>query len=117
MKKWLSVLAVLGLMLGCILILSKCKHEAGQAYFNASVLEVKEGYVKVRCLEPFNSGIPVDEEFSVTTDVVSAKGVPEMHVGDDIRVVFDGQVMECDPLKLGIVYAIYLLDENGEVIP
>jgi len=25
--------------------------------------------------------------------------------------------MESDPLQIGTVYAIYLLDENGEVIP
>ena len=39
MKRWLSILAVLG----CIVALSGCKNEneAGQAYFNAkSVLEV-----------------------------------------------------------------------------
>ena len=33
------------------------------------------------------------------------------------RVVFNGDVMESDPLQIGTVYAIYLLDENGEVIP
>ena len=36
---------------------------------------------------------------------------------DNIRVVFNGDVMESDPLQIGTVYAIYLLDENGEVIP
>lgn len=29
---------------------------------------------------------------------------------------FNGEIMESDPLQLGTVYAIYLLDENGEVI-
>ena len=55
--------------------------------------------------------------FSVTKDVVSAEGVPELNVDDNIRVVFNGDVMESDPLQIGTVYAIYLLDENGEVIP
>ena len=38
MKRWLSILAVLG----CIVALSGCKNENGakQAYFNAKVLEV-----------------------------------------------------------------------------
>lgn len=31
-------------------------------------------------------------------------------------VTFNGEIMESDPLQLGTVYAIYLLDENGEVI-
>ena len=103
MKRWLSILAVLG----CIVALSGCKNEAEQAYFNAKVLEVNKEYVDVRCIEAFNSGISVDEEFSVTKDVVSAGGAPELKV----------DVMESDPLQIGTVYAIYLLDENGEVIP
>lgn len=112
-KTWLSVLVVFG----CIIALSGCKNEAGQVYFNARVLEVNKGYVDVRCSEAFNSGISVDEEFSVTTDVVSGKGAPELNVDDSIRVVFNGEIMESYPLQLGTVYAIYLLDENGEVIP
>lgn len=113
MKRWLSILAVFG----CIVALSGCENEKGQAYFNAKVLEVNKESVDVRCIEAFNSGISVDEEFSVTKDVVSAKGTPGLNVGDNIRVVFNGDVMERDPLKIGTVYAIYLLDENGEVIP
>ena len=70
MKRWLSILAVLG----CIVALPGCKNEAEQAYFNAKVLEVNKEYVDVRCIEAFNSGISVDEEFSVTKDVVSAGG-------------------------------------------
>lgn len=110
MKKLLSVLLV------CMITLSGCKNEKGQAYFNARVLEVNKEFVNVRCSEAFNSGISVDEEFSVTTDVVASKGTPEMNVDDNIRVVFNGEIMESDPLQLGTVYAIYLLDENGEVI-
>ncbi len=112
-KRWLSVLVVFI----CIITLSGCKNGKRQLYFNAIVLEVNKGYVDVRCSEAFNSGISVDEEFSVTTDVVSSKGVPKMNVDDNIRVVFNGEIMESYPLKLGTVYAIYLLDENGEVIP
>ena len=78
MKRWLSILAVLG----CIVALSGCKNEAEQAYFNAKVLEVNKEYVDVRCIEAFNSGISVDEEFSVTKDVVSAGGAPELNVDD-----------------------------------
>ena len=44
MKRWLSILAVLG----CIVALSGCKNEAEQAYFNAKVLEVNKEYVDVR---------------------------------------------------------------------
>lgn len=112
-KRWLSVLAVFC----CIIALSGCKNEAGQAYFNAKVLDVNKESIDVRCIEAFNSGISVDEEFSVTKDVVSTGGAPELNADDNIRVVFNGDVMESSPLQIGTVYAIYLLDENGEVIP
>lgn len=96
--------------------LSECENKKGQAYFNAKVLKINKKYVDVRCTETFNSGISVDEEISVMKDVVSSQRMPELNVGDNIRVVFNGDVMESDPLKIGTVYAIYLLDENGEAI-
>ena len=112
MKRLLSILVVFAYAIA----LSGCE-EKGQAYFNAKVLEINKEYVDVRCIETFNSVISVDEEFSVTKDVVSAKGAPELNVDDNTRVVFNGDVMGSDPLQIGTVYAIYLLDENGEVIP
>lgn len=121
MKRLLSLLFVLV----CMMTLFGCGKEPGeglvdekgQAYFNAIVLESNEGSVKVKCTEAFDSGISVDEEFSVSTNVIASKGAPEMTVGDKIRVVFNGEIMESYPLKLGTVFAIYLLNENGEVIP
>lgn len=111
--------------LACILAVTGCNKEPnegssdanGQTYFNAAVLELSDGSVKGTCTEPFDSGISVGAEFLVSTDTVEAAGAPELAIGDDIRVVFDGRVMESDPLQLGTVFAIYLLDDNGEVIP
>ena len=110
MKRWLSVLVVFS----CIIALFGCENGTikGQVYFNAQVLEVNKEYIKVRCVETFNSGISVDEEFSVTNSEV-----PELNVDDNIRVVFNGEIMESYPIQLGTIYAIYLLDENGEVLP
>lgn len=122
MKKMLSFVMVLA----CILTWIGCSREPNedlsdangrQAYFNATVLELSNGAVKVECTEPFDSGILIGEELSVSTDVVAASGAPELAIGDDIRVVFDGDVMESYPLQIGTVFAIYLLDENGEAIP
>ena len=46
--------------------------EKEQVYFDATVLEVKKKSIKVKCSESFDSGIPVDEEFSVTTNIVES---------------------------------------------
>lgn len=88
-----------------------------QSYFNASVLEVNDNSIMVECTKEFNSGITVGEKVSVATETVVAAAMPEMAIGDSIRVVFNGDVMESFPLQIGTVFSIYLLDETGEVIP
>lgn len=89
--------------------------EKEQVYFDATVLEVKKKSIKVKCSESFDSGIPVDEEFSVTTNIVESGELPDLNAGDHIRIVFDGIIKESYPLQLGNVFAIYLLDENGNL--
>lgn len=89
--------------------------EKEQVYFDATVLEVKKKSIKVKCSESFDSGIPVDEEFSITTNRVESGELPDLNAGDRIRIVFDGIIKESYPLQLGNVFAIYLLDENGNL--
>ena len=89
--------------------------EKEQVYFDATVLEVKKKSIKVKCSESFDSGIPVDEEFSVTTNRVESGELPDLNAGDHIRIAFDGIIKESYPLQLGKVFAIYLLDENGNL--
>lgn len=89
--------------------------EKEQVYFDATVLEVKKKSIKVKCSDSFDSGIPVDEEFSVTTNIVESSELPDLNAGDHIRIVFDGIIKESYPLQLGNVFAIYLLDENGNL--
>lgn len=84
-------------------------------YFNATVLEVYENSVLV---EPFK-----DEEIrensdkiSVNIEVISTNPVPKLKKGMEIRVVYNGVILESYPASLGGVFAIYELDKNGEVI-
>lgn len=118
MPKLLSLI----LAFSCFLGLSGCGNDpdtafGGQVYFNAAILELNDGSIEIECTEEFKSGISAGEKFSISTDVSAVSGTPEFAVGDNIRVVFDGIVMESYPLQIGTVFAIYLLDENGEVIP
>lgn len=112
MKKAFTLL----LAIACIFTLAGC-NEKGQSYFNAEVQEVNEGNLLVEITDNFNSGITIGEQAYVSTDVVAATGCPELAEGENIRVVFNGEVMETAPVKLGTVFAIYELDEQGEVIP
>ena len=88
----------------------------GQDYFDAVVVDILDGSLSVKCTACESGNISAGNEVTVPLNVVSASGVPDVAVGDSIRVVFDGSVMESYPLQLGAVYAIYLLDENGEVV-
>ena len=82
---------------------------------SAEVVEVHDNRITVRCLDITTGAITEGTELSVTTKVSSANEVPEMEVGDHIRVVFSG-VMETDPPRLQTVFSIWKVDENGEVL-
>lgn len=60
-------------------------------------------------------GVSEGNQVDVSTDVVSTNKVPEMKVGDTIRVVYK-DVKETYPLQLGEVFSIYAVDEDGNVI-
>ena len=111
MKKLFSFIIVL--ILVCILSLAGC--EKKQNYFNATVLEIHEDSILVECLDVTNGVVSQGEEVEVSTNVVSANGVPELEIGDNIRIVC-GEVTDSIPLKTEQVYAIYLLDEDENVI-
>lgn len=118
MKKIIS----LALVFVSLLSLVACGQEddgqidvKGQDYFNAEVLEVSENYILVECQDVTSGGVSEGSQVTVSLDVVVANGAPEIAVGDEIRVVFSG-VMESYPLKLQTVFAIYQLDEEGNVI-
>ena len=119
MKKYIVAL----LVFACIIVMACCSAKEpvgdppeanGQDYFNAEVVEVLDNRVSVRCLDITTGAITEGTELSVTTKVSSANEVPEMEVGDHIRVVFSG-VMETDPPRLQTVFSIWKVDENGEV--
>ena len=88
----------------------------GQEYFNAKVTEVYDNILEVKCLDVTSGAVGEGAMVHVQRNVASANAVPDVKVGDEIRVVFSGGVMESYPLQLGTVWAIYALDEDGNVI-
>lgn len=112
-KKFLAIFSILVILP----ILAGCK-ETEQKYnpcFNAKVLEVSEGYVLVEPLEG-EEILKSTDQICVSTDVVSKIEVPQMEAGTQIRVVYNGDIAESYPAQINTVFAIYLLDENGEAI-
>lgn len=81
----------------------------GNPYFNATVLEVSENSVLV---EPFEGST---ERKSADKIYLSLTGFPdnypEMKAGDEIRVVYNGQIAESYPAQINTVFAIYFLED------
>lgn len=107
------------LMIGCV----KCKVESGKTenYMNAVVDDVTEEGIKVVPIDNENVNSDKDiinaNSIIVNKNTISTDKLPELEKGDKIRIVYNGESVEEDPLKIEIVFAIYLLDEKGEVIP
>ena len=114
MKKSNSFVMIL--IFVCVLSLAGCQdNEKKQNYFNATILEIHEDSILVECLDVTNGVVSHGEEVEVSTNVVSADGLPEFEIGDNIRIVC-GEVNDSIPLEIEQVFAIYLLDEDGNVI-
>lgn len=119
-KKYFGVLFMTAVVLWGIMGCGKnsgeeVQEENGQDYFNAKVLEVYDSFLAVECLDVTTGTIMTGTEVHVSKKVSSTNAVPDLQVGDEIRVVFTG-VQEIYPLQLQTVWAIYLLDEAGNVI-
>lgn len=114
MKKMIAFV----LVVVCVISLAACSNKKGQDYLNAKVLEMTETELLVECVDESSdqlTGTPI----SVSKNVISADGIPEIEEGDEIRVVFDFDSVDkkSNPVRIASVYAIYLLDEDGAVIP
>ncbi len=91
---------------------------AGQGFFNATVSEISDGYIVVECYESILGDAPVGKKIQVSTNNISDEQVPEMKIGDNIRILYIGSISEAENglLVLEKTVSIFLLDESGEVI-
>lgn len=89
---------------------------AGQGYFNAVVIEVSTDSILVECTDSFLGEIAVGSKVEVSTDNISSEEAPELNAGDNIRVLYIGEITGTDTLVLEKTVSIFLLDENNEVI-
>ena len=79
-------------------------------FFNATVLEVNERNILVEPLEGEDERRSASQIY-VSTDVISTIPVPELKKGDEVRIVYNGEIQETYPAQISKVFAIYSLDE------
>lgn len=74
-------------------------------YFNAKVLEVNEKNILV---EPLKDEIERNSasKIYVSTDVISGNPVPELKKGDEVRIIYNGEIMETYPAQIADVFTI-----------
>ena len=87
-----------------------------QGFFDAEVLEIREKELLVRIEDSGNCSLPENSTAVVSTDIRSAEGCPELKVGSPVRVVFDGRMIETEPVQLGEVFSVYRMDQEGNCI-
>lgn len=110
MKKTVSIVFLLG-----VIFIAGCGNEGTNPYFNATVLEVSEKSVLVKPFEG-EEELQSADQFNVSTEVISEHEVPEMEEGTTVRILYSGDIAESYPAQINTVYAIYLVDEEGELI-
>ena len=119
MKKWLLVLVVLTAIVGLVACNKKDEGEpdslTGQDYFNAKVTQVNDSFILAEVTENVSGAISVGTEVSISKKNISSEPYPELVVGDNIRVVYAGEILEKDPPGFQKIISVFKLDENGVV--
>lgn len=88
-----------------------------QSYFNAVVLEITDTSILVECTESFDNSVKIGTQVSFEPNVISAKGMPKVSKGDKIRVVYNNaRIKDLKPRQLEVIFAVYLLDDDGNCI-
>ena len=120
MKKLLSMILILVVVVGLV----GCSKEPvgdsptvnGQDYFNASVIQINDTFILAEVTENISGALAVGMEVSVSRSNISSEEFPELVVGDYIRVVYAGEVLEKDPPGFQQIISVFKLNEEGAVL-
>lgn len=116
MKKIYTFIGICSLV---VLFLTGCREQNEipkvNPAFQATVLEVHENTILVEPSEGEEIRKSADR-ISVSLDVISTEEVPQLEEGAQVSIVYNGDVLESYPAQIKIVFAIYLVDADGEVM-
>lgn len=83
--------------------------------FDATVLEINGKSIFVQPVEGSNE-LKSADKISFSLDKLDSGDLPEIKVGDKIRITYDGTIAESYPAQLFNIYAVYGIDDSGEII-
>ena len=102
MKKLIPLL----LSLAFVLTLIGCTSE-DKATFQATILEIEEGYYLV---EPVEGSTELNSADRIMVPMVNINPSQEPEVGDTLEIVYDGTIAESYPAQINTVYSISVVE-------
>ena len=102
----------------CLLALTACGRTMNDVIgkepcVTGIVREVHDSYLLIY-LE--NEGYPSGADCRVSLDVELEDSMTQFQAGDTVAVYYDGGIAESDPLRIGTVYAIVLLEPGDRTV-
>lgn len=81
--------------------------ENGKATFQATILEVRDGYYLV---EPVDGSTELNSADQITVPITNINPSPEPEVGDVLEIEYDGSIAESYPAQITNVYSIRIVE-------
>ena len=81
--------------------------ENGKATFQATILEVRDGYYLV---EPVDGSTELNSADLITVPITNINPSPEPEVGDVLEIEYDGSIAESYPAQITNVYSIRIVE-------
>lgn len=94
----------------------RISNKANQDFFNAVVLEVNGNEILTECTECESGWIFEGCEVAFDTNTLSTEEVPNLEVGDLIRVVYVGGTNDKESVHLEQVVSSFWIDDNGKIV-
>ena len=120
MRKWIFAVFALAAVVGLVGYSKEPVGDPptvnGQDYFNASVTQVNDTFILAEVTENISGSLSVGTEVSVSRDNISSEEFPELVVGDFIRVVYAGEILEKNPPGFQQIISVFKLNEEGAVL-
>lgn len=121
MKKIVGLLIAFVLIMGTVFSLTGCNDKNddeninGEAFFDAVILNVFDKSVFVEVKDGRNSALKAGQQATVLTESIVSDQCTELEKDKEIRVVFNGDIMESEPVQISKVFAIYALEDIDEI--
>ena len=112
MRKQLLLILTLSLILAVTACRTSSSRESevdenGKAIFQATILEIRDGYYIV---EPVDGSTELNSADQITVPMINMNPSPEPEVGDVLEIEYDGSIAESYPAQITNVYSIRIVE-------